>query len=43
VCVDGRVQGGGIVSCLGGADSRVGKVNALIPNEDGSSEDGGIF
>jgi hypothetical protein len=35
------VQGGGAVWRRGGADSRLDKVGALIPPEDGFTGDGG--
>jgi hypothetical protein len=35
------VQGGGAIWRCGGADSRLDKVDVLIPFEDGFAEDGG--
>jgi hypothetical protein len=37
--VDGRAQGGGVICHPSGIDERHGKVNVLIPPEDGLAED----
>ena len=38
---DGRAHDGGVVWRRGSIDGRPGKVNAMIPLEDGVEEDGG--